>query len=66
MILPKANTGHMTDFVIMVSARFPTARILLVMEGAGWHRAKALAMPTYMRHIFLSPYSPETNQVKHT
>ncbi len=65
MIRPKANTGHMTDFMAMVSARFPSDRILMVMDGAGWHRAKALVMPANIHRIFLPPYSPELNPAEH-
>ena len=37
----------------------------MVMDGAGWHKAKALSVPENMALIFLPPYSPELNPVEH-
>ncbi len=37
----------------------------MVMDGAGWHKAKALGVPANMALIFLPPYSPELNPVEH-
>lgn len=34
-------------------------RILLVVDGAGWHRAKDLKIPTGIHLVSLPPYSPE-------
>ncbi len=34
-------------------------RVLLVVDGAGWHVAKDLQPPPGLRLIFLPPYSPE-------
>lgn len=33
--------------------------VVLVLDGAGWHRAKDLAVPDSMTRLFLPPYSPE-------
>ncbi|NSW87668.1 MAG: transposase [Syntrophobacteraceae bacterium] len=37
----------------------------MVMDGAGWHKAEKLAVPTNMHLVFLPPYSPELNPVEH-
>ncbi len=37
----------------------------MVMDGAGWHRAKELKVPENMHLIFLPAYSPELNPVEH-
>jgi hypothetical protein len=37
----------------------PGKEILLVLDGAGWHVAKELAMPNHLHPEFLPPYSPE-------
>jgi transposase len=37
----------------------------MVMDKAGWHKAKDLKVPQNMRIIFLPPYSPELNPAEH-
>ncbi len=37
----------------------------MVMDSAGWHKAKTLNIPENMRLVFLPPYSPELNPVEH-
>jgi transposase len=36
-------------------------KIVIVMDGAGWHQSKKLIIPTNIRIIILPPYSPELN-----
>lgn len=46
LILPHVNTECMQLFPNEVSARHPDERIVMVIDGAGWHRSdklKALA-----------------------
>ena len=38
--------------------------VLLVMDGAGWHKSKALKIPKNIEIIYLPPYSPELNPVE--
>lgn len=33
--------------------------VVLVLDGAGWHKAKDLVVPESMTLLFLPPYSPE-------
>ena len=65
LILPWVNEQAMSMFLLEVSNRHPNEFILMVMDGAGWHRAKALSVPENMTLIFLPPYSPELNPVEH-
>jgi hypothetical protein len=65
LILPWVNEQTMSMFLLEVSNRHPHEFILMVMDGAGWHRAKALSVPENMAPIFLPPYSPELNPVEH-
>jgi transposase len=37
---------------------------VLVPDGAGWHRARALAVPPDVTLVPLPPYSPELNPVE--
>ena len=60
-IRPKVNTAGMNDFIGLISRRFCKDRVLLVMDGAGWHKAKDLRFPDHIHRILLPPYSPELN-----
>lgn len=61
LILPHANTECMQLFINEVSSRYPRENLIMVADGAGWHRAKALKMPDNLRMHPLPPYSPELN-----
>ena len=63
LILPEVSERAMSIFLREVSERHPDEFILMVMDGAGWHRAKALSVPKNMALLFLPPYSPELNPV---
>lgn len=42
----------------------PGRRIILVLDGAGWHKSKALVVPENISLLFLPPYSPELNPME--
>ena len=65
LILPQVNEQAMSIFLREVSDRHPDEFILMLMDGAGWHRAKGLKVPDNMALMFLPPYSPELNPVEH-
>ena len=65
LIMPEVSEQAMSIFLREVSDRHPDEFILMVMDGAGWHRANALRVPDNMALIFLPPYSPELNPVEH-
>jgi len=65
LVLPVVNAHAMSLFLSEVSQRHPDDFIVMVMDKAGWHRAKDLKVPKNMRIIFLPPYSPELNPVEH-
>lgn len=65
LVLPWANTEAMGIFLAEVSQRHPHEFILMVLDGAGWHRAKRLPVPANMRLIPLPPWSPQLNPVEH-
>jgi transposase len=60
-----ANTEAMTRFLARTAASFPEERLLMVLDGAGWHKAKALVVPQRMRLITLPPYCPDLNPAEH-
>lgn len=65
LILPHVNTVCMQCFLDEMAARHPQSRIIMVLDGAGWHRGHALKAPPNMRLISLPPYAPELNPVEH-
>jgi len=65
LILPHVNTDCMQVFIDEVAARHPWDRIVMVMDGAGWHRSGTLKVPGNMKLVPLPPYAPELNPVEH-
>jgi len=65
LVLPEVNAFAMSVFLAEVAQRHPHDDILMVLDGAGWHRAKDLRIPDNMRLLPLPPYSPELNPVEH-
>jgi transposase len=64
LILPTANTACMQIFLTEVAARHPNDRIVMVADGAGWHRSAQLKLPDNLFLLKLPPYSPELNPVE--
>jgi transposase len=65
LILPAANAATMSLFLAEVSQRHAHETILMVLDGAGWHRARELRVPENIRLLSLPPYSPQLNPVEH-
>lgn len=65
LILPHVNSGCMQIFLDEVSSRHSEDRIVMILDGAGWHKSSTLKIPKNMRLISLPPYSPELNPVEH-
>ena len=65
LILPHVNTECMQLFLNEVSARHPDERIVMVIDGAGWHRSDALKAPENIYLLKLPPYAPELNPIEH-
>jgi transposase len=65
LILPQVNTHCMQLFLDEVSRRHPDERIVMVIDGAGWHRSGALKAPENIYLLKLPPYAPELNPIEH-
>jgi len=59
------NTETMNAFLRQVSEAHPKDFILMVVDGASSHRAKALVVPENVRLLRLPPYAPELNPQEH-
>lgn len=64
LILPQVNTICMQIFLDEISSRYSNERIVMVLDGAGWHRSNSLDVPQNMKLLSLPPYSPELNPVE--
>ena len=53
--------AHLAEIARTVA---PGAHAVLVIDGAGWHSAKALTVPDNISLLRLPPYSPELNPVE--
>ena len=54
----------MNLFLQKLSEAYPDDRILLVCDGAAWHKAKALIIPENIRLLFIPPATPEMNPIE--
>lgn len=64
LILPHVNTDCTQIFLDEVGNRHPNNRIIMVLDGAGWHTGHELKPPPNMQLLRLPPYSPELNPVE--
>lgn len=63
LVLPAVNGDCMALFLNEVATRHPDENIIMVLDGAGWHRC-AMRLPPNLKLHFLPPYSPELNPVE--
>lgn len=65
LVLPRADTAamslHLTEIATVAG---PDAHAVLILDGAGWHSARALRVPDNITLLPLPPYSPELNPVE--
>lgn len=65
MICPKMNTERMSEYLAQVAAAHRDEFIVMVVDGASSHVAKALVVPENIRLLRLPAYSPELNPQEH-
>lgn len=60
LIAPTVNTALMSIHLRMIAEEAgDDVHVVLVLDGAGWHKAKGLVVPDSMTLLFLPPYAPE-------
>ena len=64
-MLPSVNAEALSVFLSELSQRQQKEWILMVLDGAGGHRAKRLQGPANRQLIPLPPWSPQLNPVEH-
>jgi hypothetical protein len=68
LILPRVNVAWfnraLQEFATAVGAG-ADKQVLLVIDGAGWHRSNQVVVPAGIHLEFLPPYSPELQPAEH-
>lgn len=65
LVLPYANTNAMNIFLQELSAKVSSEKhVALIVDNAGWHKAKQLIIPDNITLVPLPPYSPELNAME--
>lgn len=60
LISPTVSAALMSTHLRMIAEEAgEDVHVVLVLDGAGWHKAKDLRVPASMTLLFLPPYSPE-------
>jgi transposase len=54
----------MNIFLQELSKCYSDDYIVLVVDGAGWHKSKGLVLPANIEIISLPPYTPEMNPIE--
>ena len=63
-VMPRCDTICMNVFLQELSESYPNDIIILVCDGASWHRSKSLVVPENIRLTFIPPYTPEMNPIE--
>lgn len=64
LAMPYCNTNCTNTFLAELSKQYPKDLILLVCDGAGWHRSKNLVCPENIQLLSIPPYTPEMNPIE--
>ena len=64
LIMPKCDTVCTNIFLNKLSEKFPQDNILLICDGAAWHKTKQLKIPDNIKITFIPPYTPEMNPIE--
>ena len=64
LVLPNCDTICMNVYLDELSKAYSCDTILLVCDGASWHRSKGLKVPDNIRMLSIPPYTPEMNPIE--
>lgn len=64
LLMPSVDTACMNAYLLELSKSLEQEQIILILDGAGWHRSDALHVPNNITLIQLPAYSPELNPVE--
>ena len=55
LVLPHVNSDCMQIFIDEIASRYPDDNVVMVLDGAGWHKSQTLHLPDHLRLLFLPP-----------
>lgn len=64
LLLPNVNINCMNIFIKEFAAVNKNKKIVIVMDGAAWHKSDKLKIPSNIRIIIQPSYSPELNPIE--
>lgn len=64
LVLPRCDTKCMNYYLKDLAEQYPNSMILLILDGASWHRSKSLIVPSNIRLFYLPPATPEMNPIE--
>ena len=62
--MPYCDTVCMNLFLQELSKQYSNDMILLICDGARWHKSKGLVIPDNIEIDFIPPYTPEMNPIE--
>ena len=65
LVLPEVRGRCMQIFLDGAAQRYPDDNIVMIADGAGWHKSNDLKRPENLRLLFLPPCSPEPDPQEH-
>jgi len=64
LTMPSCNTAMMNIYLRELSKAFPNDFIVLMCDGAGWHKSGTLTVPDNISIVHIPPYTPEMNPME--
>jgi putative transposase len=64
LVLPYSNTVCMNLFLDRLAKNFPDDIIVIVCDGAAWHKSGTLVVPKNIILRYLPPATPEMNPIE--
>jgi putative transposase len=64
LVMPQCNTICMNIFLEQLSNEYDDDFIVMVCDGAAWHKSKGLKIPRNIRIVNIPPYTPEMNPIE--
>ena len=64
LVMPYCNTECMQVFLEKLRSTYPEDVIVLVCDGAAWHKSGQLKVPDNIKILHIPPYTPEMNPIE--
>ena len=63
-MMTRCDTESMNFFLEKLSEQYTDDYILLICDGAAWHKSTELIIPENIELFFIPPYTPEMNPIE--